>query len=465
MTQAKITLPLFVGIAGTIVFNLSPIALGYGVGMNLCFMLYAGVMLFLSVADRRVLGYAIVLSACNPANTLAYMSYSFLLAGLTVLYAFSGVGRVIWELGKRRWWYLYLAAFILVGLSVPFWPADLRAMLTEVKNSTSRLGYLVVFPLAIGLTIRTPRDGVRAVSLLCLMAAAFFVLFYFRGSESMAAGSNELQRYVGNIYLGFQRTGVCIPLAVLATCGFALGVNTGLNYRAVPFYLTTVICVIMIMQLGSIGSALAMICGMGVIALGYFGIRLSLGRILFGFILFFTVGSGLYWAVFHTENFLSQRIEEKTKQLDKTGIDRMVFWEEGTTAILNNPFGSGWSTLKGHSDWLLYLISYGWATGLLYIAAAGTLFLSMWRSMRRNRNPDGRTLSMLLMVGLAGLTVYMVNSIFDMPSAGIGYYQTEWALILTAAAVAAVTDSTTRNENRNNFGVPVFPYKQQYRRP
>jgi len=465
MTPSKITLPLFVGIAGTIAFNLSPSALGYGASMNVCFMLYAGIMLFLSAGDRRVLGYATVISACNPANTLAYISYSFLLAVLTIFYAFAGLGQVTWELGKRRWWWLYLAAFLLIGLSVPFWPSDLRAMLTEVKEAVSRLGYLAVLPLAVGLTIRTPQDGIRAVSLLCLMSIAIFFLFFFfghAGAEMVVEAKGEqalgLTQSIGNIYLGFNRTGVCIPMAALAVAALALGTGAGFNLRAAAFYLASGISVFMILLLASVGSAFAMACGMGVVVLGYFGFRLSVGRILVGVVLFSIVGTTLYWAIFQTENALSKRIVEKISQFDKIGIDRIERWQEGIDVIYQEPFGVGWTTrASGHSDWLNFILFYGWASGSFYFLAAVWLFLSMWRSLRRNRAYADRQTNTLLLVGLAVLSVYAVNSVLDMLSAGIGYYQTVWALILTSATVAAVTSAKTWATKTSNFGLPLPP--------
>src|SRR5664279_4727340 len=123
---SKITTPLFLAIAGTIGFDLLPIVFGYGMAMNICFMPYAGLMFFLSYSDRRVLGYATVLSACNPANYLANLSFSFLLAILAIIKEFPAVGQVIQQLGKRRWWWLFLAAFLLIVLSIPFWPSGLR---------------------------------------------------------------------------------------------------------------------------------------------------------------------------------------------------------------------------------------------------------------------------------------------------------------------------------------------------
>jgi hypothetical protein len=478
--KSNISVPLILGILGTIGFNLSPIIFGSGVTMNICFMLYAGSMFLLSLADRRVLGYATVLSVCNPANWQVYMSYSFLLAGMTVFKDFMGLGQVMRELNKRGWWWLLMAAFFFVVLSVPFWPSDMRAMMTEVKQALGHLGFLLALPLAVGLTIRTPQDGIRAVSWLCMMSVALFVIFSLQGTVSMVAGSNEVERFIGYISLSFMRTSICIPLAALAASGLALGVSNGLTHRAVPYYLIMGVSFLMIMQLASVGSAFAMICGMGVVALAYLGVRLSLGRILFGVVLFSVVGSGLYWAVFNTENFLSKRIEEKEMQFNKIGIDRMELWEEGIAEIRDNPFGKGWSTSVGHSDWLLFTLSYGWASGLFYITAAGSLFLSMWRSLRKYRTADGRPSATLLMVGLAALTVYIINSVLDMLSANVGYYETVWTLILTSATVVAVTEAavlaeksskaavangTVRAENMTNFALPPASFRRQYRRP
>jgi hypothetical protein len=461
MTPSKISVPLFLGIAGTIGFNFAPIVLGYDMLMNLCFMVFAGIMLMLSFADKRVLGYATVLTACNPANGLAYMSYSFLLASLTIVKESPSLGRVIWELGKRRWWWFYLAAFVMVWVSVPSWPSDSRAMLSEMKQVISRLGFVVAFPLAVGLTLRTPRDGIRAVSLLCLMAAGFFFLFFYYGAAGMtmivqAKGEQALglTQAVGNIYLNFNRTGVCIPLAVLAVAALALGTGGGFSLRAAPFYLASAICVYMIMSLASVGSAFAMVCGMGVVALGYFGVRLTLWRILLGIVLFSTVGWAMYWAVFNTENALSKRIVEKTKQFDKIGIDRMDRWKEGIAVISETPFGEGWTSETGHSDWLLFLLSYGWAPGFLYMAGAFALLLSMWRALRRHRTSEERVSSTMLLVGLAGLTVYVINSVLDMLSSNLGYYDIVWALILASATVAAVTEVAVRAEKTASFALP-----------
>jgi hypothetical protein len=214
----------------------------------------------------------------------------------------------------------------------------------------------------------------------------------------------------------------------------------------------------MILLLASIGSAFAMACGMGVVVLGYFGLRLSFGRILLGAILFSIVGLTLYWAVFQTENALSKRIVEKTKQFDKIGIDRMAYWEAGIAEICEKPFGGGWtSRATGHSDWLNFILFYGWATGLLYIAAAGWLFLSMLRSLLLHKTALDRQTSTLLLVGLAALSVYAVNSILDMLSADIGYYETVWALILTSATVVAVADAKTQANKTTNFGLPSPP--------
>jgi hypothetical protein len=429
--------------------------------LNVCFILYAGIMFVLSYSDPRVLGYATVLSACNPANAQANLSFSFLLAVLTIFKGAPAMGRVTVVLGKRRWWWLFLAAFLLIGLSVPFWPADPRAMITEVKEALGRLGYLAVFPLAVGLTIRTPRDGVRAVSLLCLVSIAFLAAFYYwgqAGREVISAvpggGSIGVQQYIGSISLDFVRTQVCIVLAALATVALALGVGVGVNRRALPFFLGSGICAFMMIQLASVGSALAMVCGMAVLALWYVGVRRSPGGILLGVLLLAAVGSALYWVVIRSENALAYRVVEKALQFETGGIDRQVFWQEGIAEIAKTPFGQGWSTETGHSDWLVFLLSYGWLTGLLYLAAAGTLFVSMWRAMRRFRGAVDRQLIILLPAGLAALSVYSANSIPDMLSANIGYYETVWALILTPAAVMAVTLTLAPRRGRSRTGGP-----------
>jgi len=458
MTTSKLTAPLLLGIAGTIGFNVLPILLGYGMPMNFLFVLYAGTMFILSFADRRVLGYATVLAACNPANQQANLSFSFLLAVLTIFKESRAVLRVIRRLGKRRWWWLLLAAFLLIGLSVPFWPSALRSMMTEVKQALSRLGYLVAFPLAVGLTVRTRPDGVRVVSLLCLMSVAFFVVFFFWGQTGMVTystieGSAQIgvEQFIGNIPLNFVRTQVCIILAALTAGTLALGVGIGLKLRAIPLYLASCICVFMVMQLASVGSAFALVGGIGITALGYFGIRLSPRRILLGVIIFAIVGSALFWVTFGSENALSNRINSKFSAGE---IDRMVFWEDGFREIWKTPFGVGWSYRAGHSDWQLFLLSYGWPTGLLYIAAAGSLFLSIWRALRRHRTAVYRESITLLLVGLAVLSVYFINSVLDMLSANIGYYETVWALILTSATVVVVTDGAER-ATRSNGSSPL----------
>lgn len=470
--QSKLTVPLIQGIIGTIGFNLAPIALGYGMAMNVCFVLYAGIMLFLASADRRVLGYATVLSACNLANNQANLSFSFLLAILTIFKEYAALGQVIWKLGKYRWWSLYLAAFLLVAVSVPSWSSDPRTMATEVKQAMSCLGYLVAFPLAVGLTIRTSQDGVRAVSLLCLVSVALLAVFYYQGQAgvvviSAVQGDDGIgvEQFIGNISLNFLRTAVCIPLAALAAGALALGVGIGCKLRAVPLYLASCASTFMLMMLASIGSALAMVCGMGVVALGYSSIRLSPGRILFAAILVSAVGSTLYWVAFETEteNPLSARAEEKRKQMETIGIDRQVLWEEGIAEICKTPAGRGWACDVGHSDWLLFWLAYGWPTGLLYIIAAGSLFSSMLGSLRRPRIAADRPSSTLLLVGLATLSVFVINAVLDMLSPYIGYYGIVWALILTPATVVAITDTATR-ATKNVSVRPILPSRQRHHR-
>ena len=150
------------------------------------------------------------------------------------------------------------------------------------------------------------------------------------------------------------------------------------------------------------------------------------------------VSAALYVGVFQTENALSYRISQKYQQFERIGIDRQPLWEEGIREISTAPFGEGWTYRTGHSDWLLFTLSYGWPTGLLYAVASAWLFGSMWSALRRSGDNADGTRGTLLLAGLAALSVYFVNSVLDMLSANIGYYETTWALILVPATVAAV---------------------------
>jgi hypothetical protein len=307
----------------------------------------------------------------------------------------------------------------------------------------SRLGYLAAFPVAVGLTIRTRQEGVRVVSLLCLLSVALLAVFYFRGEAGMdviaaveGGESIGVEQQIGNIYLNFVRTQVCIPIAALAVSCLALGTCLGFRFRTLPYCLALISCVFMIVQLASIGSALAMVCGFGVIFFIYFRGRMSPSRIMLGVVAFLVVGLALYWGVFHTGSILAARIDVKNDEISATGIDRMPFWIAGITKISETPLGTGWSSVSGHSDWLLFGVAYGLPTGLLYLIAAVSIFLSLLRSRRTAADIQSLT---LCLVGLAALSVYTVNSCLDMLSANVGYYQIVWALILTPSAVLAVT--------------------------
>jgi hypothetical protein len=445
--QSKLTTPVLLGIVATIGFNLLPIIFGIGMAMNVCFVAYAALMLLLSYGDRRVLGYAAVLTACNLANGETLLSFSFLMAVLAIVKEFLGLGQAIRKLKAHRWWYLYLVAFLLIGLSAIVWITDLRMAATEGKRALSYLGYLVVLPLAVGLTIRTLQDGIRVVSLLSLMSVALLGWFYFLGKSGIEINPSlnvtdetlVVYRQIGQAFLNFNRTQVCIVLAALAVGSLPLTVDISLNFRAAPFYFASGVCFFMIVQLASIASAFAMVCGMAVVFWGSITTSRSLRRILFALLIFSLVGGVIYLAAFQIETALSTRVYEKAAT---GGIDRREFWEAGIKYILDAPFGGGWILTmqenSGHSDFLIFLSSYGWLTGLLYIAATGRLFLSLLRVLIRQRDtiPQSR---ILLLVGMASITVYTVNSILDMLSANIGYFQTVWALILTSATTVAVT--------------------------
>lgn len=451
--NARLTVPLILSIAGTIVFNFSPIVFGSGMTMNFIFLGYAGIMFILSFADRRALGYATVLTACNPGNYEANLSYSFLLAMLTLIKEAPIAGPVIRELRKNSWWVHLLYAFLLIGLSIPMWPLDLRLWVAEIKQALSRLGYLVAFPVAIALTIRTQRDGIRAVSLLSLLSIAFIFIFYFWGQPGKLLSSTNIQvgiydqgqhifYSIGNVSMNLLRTQVCILIATIGAVLCALGVAGGFC-RVAFFYTVSCACIYMISLLASTASFLAMIFGIVVVILGYFRNRLSLGSIVLGLFASSLLGSAFYWIIFHSQSMLSKRLALK---MHAGQIDRMVLWKEAIKHTMINPLGEGWlsKTVVGHSDFLLNLLAYGWLTGLFYIAATCSLFFWMWRALQRHRDVLDLQSRVLLLAGLAALSVYCVNAVFDMLSANIEYFQIVWALILTPVVVTAVTEATER---------------------
>ena len=200
-----------------------------------------------------------------------------------------------------------------------------------------------------------------------------------------------------------------------------------------------------------------MVCGMGIVALTYIRVRMSLGRVLLGIAVFGSVETALNWSVFQTENALSTRIDAKW---NARGDDRVDYWAAGVEAIRKTPLGEGWSS-RAHSDWLNVLLSYGWPTGVMYIAAVGSLFFFAWKSLRRAGTSETES-RILPLVALAAISVYAVNSVFDMPSANSGYYETVWALILTPAAVLAVTGGAKRTTASLGFRPPSTG--QQWRR-
>jgi hypothetical protein len=134
-------------------------------------------------------------------------------------------------------------------------------------------------------------------------------------------------------------------------------------------------------------------------------------------------------------------MEEKSKQLDRVGIDRMEFWIDGIQDISENPIGHGWGVKTGHSEWLMYFLAYGWVSGACYFGGTCMLFLSLLRSLLRKTSNDPY-MTPLLLVGLGSITVYGINSILDMLSANIGYYQIVWALILTSGTAAAIAEGS-----------------------
>ena len=441
--QQKLSLPLILGILATVAFNLAPIWLGYGMRMNACFVPYALLICILSLGERRVLGYATLLTACNPANAYAYVSFSLLMAVVTLFAAWDGAWTAARELRKHPWWCLSVAALLGVVITIPFWQPNLRLMVWEAKVVCSRLGYLVLVPLAIRATVRSSQDGVRALSFGCLMAVTVLAMFYLGGTQGVPEGLDagmdssglQVMYTIGQAMVSAIRTQFCIVVAALAVASLSLAVTQGMAALAIPLYAASGLCVFMIMRAASTGSAFAMVCGMGVLAVAYLSVRPSLGRVLFGFVVFAAAGYALMWAVFSTDNLLAERIVLKVRT---ARIDRWQAWVESIDRILVRPIGSGWTTTyegreNCHNDFFIYFLSYGWITGACYAGAVATLFVSLVRQLTSQTARDAARRTLLL-TGLSALTVYVANSMLDMLSANTLGFDILWAVVFTAAA-------------------------------
>ncbi len=450
ISERRLTFAVVAAIGASIGFNLSPIWVGNGLWLNVLFLVYAGFLVFLHFMDTRVLGYAMVLTACNPANYVANLSFSLALAIIILLVRIEALGWAARQLARRGWWVLFLLAFVFIALSIPRWIPNTRIWITEVKQAVSRIGYIVMFSLAVVMTIPSKKDALRSVSILAVMAVSILVLFYVWGVPGIPIGTGsgdwmthatrEVFMQIGQGYMNFNRTSVCIVLAALAVVNLALGIGRGRTSFALIFHGAAIASVALLMRLASTGSAFAMVCGMAVIAFGYLALRPTAGRVISTVLLFSVVGGALFWAVFRTENRLAERIALK---VGEGRIDRWPLWVEGITYTLQTPIGTGWTdrTTAAHSDWLLYFVNYGWLSGLGYFLGSAWLFWQLARQVlgEARSRPETRT---LVLVALASLTVYGVNSILDMLSANLTYYNIVWACILTPSAALAVEEDT-----------------------
>ena len=444
-TQSRLTFPVLAAIVLTIAFDLLVIAVGGGMVLNAIFAGYACIIILLGTLDRRAFGYATILSVCSPANSLANLSYPVLMSLITIVASQQSISGTVSRLARTGWWPMWAGVAVVASLMAPMWVGSLREILTEIKMMLSHTGMLALVSVAVFMTFHDVKDSLRACVLVCLLTAAIVAVFYFVGRAGvpdaaafgMRSRSREIYMSLGAAYINFNRTQVCILFAGVAVASLALAAGL---LRRLPVALMLLgasgISVYLVMQLASTGSAFAMVMGMAVVALGYLMLKPSALRWLMGISLFAVVGWTLLWAVFQTENKLAHRIQEKVTY---GHIDRWEAWVFSVNVIADRPAGTGWTTeyavaQHAHNDFFVYFLSWGWTAGILYTGGVVWLALSLVRAIFRYSSASAnRDIHALLLAGTGVLAVYCVNSMLDMLSANLWFYQTVWMLVLVPA--------------------------------
>lgn len=442
--QSKMTIPLFLAICAAVAFDLAPIFVGDGMMLHLIFGGLVVVLVVLSAGDRRAWAYGTVLTVCNPVNSIATAPYSVLLLAVALVLGSrsqnSGWGHIM----RQLWWRLLALTLVAAAITLPTWGATEGGVMTSTKMTLCHLGYIVMLPLLLASTMERVQDGVRLIMVLLFTAIGIQALFYFAGergtpdSVTVAIWHQDFFLRVGKAFMNYNRTQVCIILAALVAGSFGLGLGL-LRLIQFPIYAAAAIGVFMVMQLASTGSAAAMAMGLTAGALGYLAARRSAKHWVLAIGLSLIAATALTWAVFSTDNLLAKRIEMK---MQAQQIDRIGHWTRSIDKIMSSPVGRGWTLeveprVYCHNDFFVYFLSYGWPAGILYFTASMVLLATFARHMLQT-DLSQRYRSTLLLAGGATLVVYIANSITDMLSANVAYYETVWAVILVAATMECV---------------------------
>lgn len=442
--QSKMTVPLFLAICAAVAFVLAPIFVGEGMSLHLLFGGLVLALLALSAGDRRAWAYGTVVAVCNPVNSIATAPYSVLLLAVALVFASRSQSSGWVHIMRQWWWRLLALALGAAIITLPNWGSTEGGLMTSTKMTLCHLGYIVMLPLLLASTMERAHDGVRLIMVLLFAAIGIQALFYFAGEQgtpdsvTVAIWHQDFFMRVGRAFMNYNRTQVCIILAALVAGSFGLGLGL-LRLIQFPLYAAAAIGVFMVMQLASTGSAAAMAMGLAAGALGYLAARRSAKHWVLALGLSLIAGTVLTWAVFSTENLLAKRIEMK---MQAQQIDRIGHWTRSFDRIISSPIGRGWtleveSRVYCHNDFFVYFLSYGWPAGILYFAGSMVLLATFARHMLQT-DLSQRYRSTLLLAGGATLVVYIANSMTDMLSANVAYYETVWAVILIAATMECV---------------------------
>jgi hypothetical protein len=381
--------------------------------------------------------------AANPVNSLAPIAGNLIFA--LVLLAFN----VHYLSRLPKWIYppTILALLSFLGSSINWISDDLASnTLPQLAYMlTYLLGPLFLLPL---IYFRMSRYGTSLSNLkgllfyLVLPSTLLLLVAYWLGSpikneykDFFLVMNVRLYKF-GNTVFNFTRTHVGFILSSMTCASTAIIiVRVKMLYRLLAGTCLVVNALLLLIT-GSVGSAIACLCGIIVI---YFSASRRIHVI--GSLISIVVIAGLLFMVWLTaptkvKNYVEERYQERFVSKGK-GIDvkdRVILWRRAINYLIEHPAGVGWSILVGdriksnpHNDYLLYAIAYGLISGMVYIYIILRLLIYFFRKSKTFLEDSSG-----LAVNLAGLgvaVVVFINSMADHMVANRWYFGVIWSVI------------------------------------
>jgi hypothetical protein len=192
--------------------------------------------------------------------------------------------------------------------------------------------------------------------------------------------------------------------------------------------------VYLLMVSGSVGSAVAGMCGVMVMLLA------SVFRInIFKYILMITLAAGLLFTIWSVSDssikkYVTSRYEERFSKKGIDAQDRLFIWKKAAGFIVEHPEGIGWTSVYvdeiktyPHNDYFTYAIAYSLLGGGLYLYVILRIGGSL---IRRPRGRDESPYDLAIrMAGLGVAVVIIINSSTDHLTANRWYFNVIWSLL------------------------------------